>query len=80
MDAGVCLEVIRNDIFHFAYRDRATGSVGYANKTSEPLYSFLPNLLEVAEGNNDAIPTHVSLITLLLALELFEPLKMEILG
>lgn len=30
------------------------GSIGYANKTNEP-FILLPNLLVVAEGNNDAI-------------------------
>ncbi|HGD8139557.1 TPA: His-Xaa-Ser system radical SAM maturase HxsC, partial [Escherichia coli] len=50
-------EVIRNDIFHFASTENVpTGFYRLCKqKPVNPLF-FLPNLLVVAEGNNDAIP------------------------
>ncbi len=49
-------EVIRNDIFHFASNKNVpTGFYRLCKrKPANPLF-FLPNLLVVAEGNNDAI-------------------------
>lgn len=49
-------EVIRNDIFHFASKKNVpTGFYRLCKqKPMNPLF-FLPNLLVVAEGNNDAI-------------------------
>jgi hypothetical protein len=53
------------------------GSIGYANKTSEP-FILLPNLLVVAEAI--MMPFNHALISLLLALNYMSQLKMEILG
>ncbi|CTU21733.1 transcriptional regulator [Escherichia coli] len=49
-------EVIRNDIFHFASKKNVpTGFYRLCKqKPVNPLF-FLPNLLVVAESNNDAV-------------------------
>lgn len=48
------------------------GSIGYANKTNEP-FILLPNLLVVAEGNNDAIQPYFDFSVI--STELYESIE-----
>ena len=54
---GHMSEVIRNDIFHFASTENVpTGFYRLCKQNQWNPFILLPNLLVVAEGNNDAIP------------------------
>ena len=67
-------EVIRNDIFHFASKKNVpTGFYRLCKqKPMNPLF-FLPNLLVVAEGNNEAIQPYFDFSVI--STELYESIE-----